>query len=463
MLTGYVKSLQKTGETSRILEGMNKRLAVLFALLLSACDQGTDPNDGQGDGFQPGAPAVTRVEVAPAALEVGGTATYTWAVANAAASCALDIDADGTPEYTANCAAGIQDHVFAEAGSFTAVLTATAGGLSTRADAPTVTVTGEDTGDGTGTPPGAGGLSWGPAALPPYGVAEGQGVSLNGLLYVFGGFDSTFRCCRPTDRTYVFDPAAGSWTPLEPLPPMNGTGYGGVTHAGFTTDGRDVFFAGGYTSNARNTAQLFSTREVWRYNVALNSYTRLPDLPEARGAGQLEYLGGKLYFYGGSDASRRVDTGELFILDVANGATTWTAGAPLPNPRNHLGAAVFGGKIYAIGGQHEHDGRLVTQADVHAYSPETNTWQRLTDLPLAISHHSNSTFVLDGRIVVVGGEVDHLKGVTNVFSYNPQTDAWSELTPLPLAMVDPVAENVGGQIVVAYNWRPQAFIGTFDE
>ena len=103
----------------------------------------------------------------------------------------------------------------------------------------------------------------------------------------------------------------------------------------------------------------------------------------------------------------------------------------------------------------------MTQADVHAYSPETNTWQRLADLPLAISHHSNSTFVRDGQIVVVGGEVDHLKGVTNVFSYNPQTNLWSELTPLPLAMVDPVAENVGGQIVVAYNWRPRAFTGTF--
>lgn len=454
-----VKSLPKNVGASRILKGMKKRLAfpaLLLALFLSACDQGTGPDDGQG-GSQPGAPAVTRLEVAPAALTVGGTATYTWSVDNAAASCALDVDADGTPEYTANCATGAQAHTFAESGTFAAVLSATAAGLSTPATAPTVTVTDE------GTPPGTlpGGLSWEQAALPPFGVAEGQGVSLGGKLYVFGGFDSTFRCCRPTDRTFVFDPAAGSWTPLEPLPPMNGTPYGGVTHAGFTTDGQDVFFAGGYTSNARNTAQLFSTREVWRYNVAANSYTRLPDLPEPRGAGQLEYAGGKLYFYGGSDASRRVDTGELFILDLANGAAAWTEGAPFPNPRNHLGSVALGGKIYAVGGQHEHDGRLVTQDDVHAYDPRTDTWQAVSSLPQAISHHSNSTFVVDGRIVVVGGQIDHLEGVTNVVAYSPEADAWTELTPLPLAMVDPVAENVGGRIVVAYNWRPKAFIGTF--
>lgn len=435
---------------------MKKYLVLSLALLLNACEQGTGPDGGQGTGSPTAAPVVTRLEVAPATLAVGSSATYTWSVDNAAASCALDIGGDGTPEYTVSCAAGGQTHVFAEPGSFAAVLTATAAGLSTRAAAPPVTVAD----GGTNTPPG--GLSWEPTALPPYGVAEGQGVSLGGLLYVFGGFDSTFRCCRPTDRTFVFNPADATWTPLAPLPPMNGTPYGGVTHAGFTTDGQDVFFAGGYTSNARNTAQLFSTREVWRYNVAENSYDRLPDLPEARGAGQLEYLGGKLYYYGGSDASRRVDTGDLFILDLANGAASWTEGAPLPNPRNHLGAAVLGGKIYAVGGQHEHDGRLVTQPDVHAYDPQTNRWQQLADLPLAISHHSNSTFVMNGRVVVVGGEVGHLEGVADVFSYDPQADLWSELTPLPLAMVDPVAENVGGQIVVAYNWRPQAFIGTLE-
>lgn len=433
---------------------MKRFLAASLVLLLGACDQDSGPGDGQDGGSQPGGPSVTGLTVTPTALTVGESATYTWAVeAPAGARCTLDIGGDGAAEYTPDCAAGSQTHLFNAPGTFGATFSVVAGGSSVQEGAPVVTVTEEG---GTG----GGALTWQPTTLPPFGVAEGQGVSLGGKLYVFGGFDSTYRCCRPTDRTFVFDPAAATWGPLAPLPPMNGTAYGGVTHAGFTTDGQNIFFAGGYTSNARNTAQIFSTQEVWRYDVAANTYARLPDLPEPRGAGQLEYLDGKLYFFGGSDASRRVDTDDLFILDLANGAAVWTEGAPFPNPRNHLGTAVLGGKIYAVGGQHEHDGRLVTQRDVHAYDPQTNTWQQVASLPLAISHNSNSTFVMGGRIVSVGGQVDHLEGVANVFSYDPQADRWSELTPLPQAMVDPVAENVGGQIVVAYNWKPKAFVGT---
>ena len=241
---------------------------------------------------------------------------------------------------------------------------------------------------------------------------------------------------------------------------MNGTGHGGVTHAGFTSDGQDIYFAGGYTSNEKHTQQIFGTEEVWRYNVADNSYTQLPDLPEARGAGIMTYQGGKLYFFGGSDASRKRDTGELFILDLASGGTEWRQGAPLPNPRNHLASVSLDGLIYAIGGQHDHDGKLTTQADVHTYDPATDTWTQVASLPRAISHHTNATFVVGGRIVVMGGEVDHLKGIDDVVAYDPETDTWSELTPMPVSAVDPVAGYVDGEIVVTKGWNPEAFIGT---
>lgn len=437
---------------------MNRYFPVLVgaALLLSACNQGSNSQGGNQNEGQP--LGVERLEVTPANLTAGESATYTWEVKGDGASCQLDVGADGTSEYSLGCSAGSQTHAFADPGSFPATLSVTLDGQEASRSAPVVTVSaGSSGGNGAFSE-----LTWQPAAVPPYGIAEGQGVSLGGKLYVFGGFDSEspYRCCRPTDRTYVFDPKAETWQPLAPMPPMNGTAYGGVNHAGFTTDEQDIFFAGGYTSNERNTAHIFGTAEVWRYNVVDNSYTRLPNLPEVRGAGQLEYYDGRLYFFGGSSSGRKVDTGDLFILDLKDGATTWHEGAPLPNPRNHLGSAVLSGKIYAVAGQHKHDGKLTTQNDVHSYDPETDSWEQVASLPLAISHNSNSTFVMGGRIIVVGGEVDHLKGVSNVFAYDPKTDAWISLTPLPVAMVDPVAEDVGGKLVVAYDWKPRAFIGT---
>lgn len=263
-----------------------------LTLLLSACNQ----NDNQNNGNHAEPPGIERLEVAPTNLTAGESATYTWEVKGDGASCQLDVGADGTPEYSLACAAGSQTHTFADPGSFPATLSATSGEQKVSQSAPVVTVSAGSSGANGAFSE----LTWQPAAAPPYGVSEGQGISLGGKLYVFGGFDSEspYPCCRPTDRTYVFDPQADSWQPLAPLPPMNGTAYGGVNHAGFTTDGQDIFFAGGYTSNEKNKGHIFGTAEVWRYNVADNSYTRLPDLPEVRGSGQLEYYDGRLYFFG---------------------------------------------------------------------------------------------------------------------------------------------------------------------
>lgn len=434
------------------MEGMSKRLLVGTLLLLAACEQ--DRNTPT-----PSQPLqIVSFAASPTTVEVGESVTYRWQVTAAeTAACTLDVDGDGSADYTPDCEAGSQVHTFTAPGSFTASLTATAGGERETATAPAVTVS-----EGVTEPFEE--LNWQLSSPQPYKVAEGQGVAVGGKLYVFGGFDSQKGCCTPTARAHVFDPASATWQPLADLPPMNGTGHGGVTHAGIATDGSDIYLAGGYTSNRNGRGQIFGTREVWRYNVASDSYTRLPDLPVARAGGQLEYLDGSLYYFGGTNQPRTEDTPELYILDLTEGGAAWREGTPLPNARHHMGSAVLNGKIYAIGGQHGHDQRLTTQADVHAYTPKTDSWQQVADLPLAVSHIANSTFVMDGRIIVAGGEVAHGDPVADVFAYSPETDSWDALTPLPLALQSAVARWVGDEIVVTGGsgggWRAETYIGT---
>ena len=117
--------------------------------------------------------------------------------------------------------------------------------------------------------------------------------------------------------------------------------------------------------------------------------------------------GGKLHFFGGTNLPRTVDTPERWALDLANTAAGWVTRAPLPNARHHMGSAVLGGRIYAVGGQHGHDEVLVTQKSVHAYDPATNAWTAHADLPRAIAHISGATFAMDDRIIVIGGEPVH--------------------------------------------------------
>ncbi len=317
-------------------------------------------------------------------------------------------------------------------------------------------------------------LTWERVAPQEYKVAEAQGEVVDGKMYVFGGFDilevreGNF---TPTARAYVYDPEQNTWTSLADMPPMNGTGYGGVTHAGTATDGEDIFFAGGYTSDEDGDFQIFGTPEVWRYDVSEDGYSRLPDLPQTdesgpnnrHSAGQMEVLNGKLHYFGGTSANRQSDVAYHFVLDLANGATSWTIAAPLPAPRNHLGSAVLNGKIYAIGGQTDHDGALTTYADVHTYDPAADAWSAVQSLPKGLSHISNSSFALDGRIIVVGGEVNHLDAVRDVFAYDPAADEWTSLTDLPTPLQSMVSGAMNGNIYVTGGSVGNSAEGSFQE
>ena len=305
--------------------------------------------------------------------------------------------------------------------------------------------------DGDEPPPPVAELTWSQVAPQPYANTEAQAEAVGGKLYVFGGFDilkkqGACNCFTPTARAYVYDPAADTWSPIKNLPFPNG---GGVTHAGITTDGADIFLASGYISNADGTGQVFGTRQVWRYNVAGNTYTRLPDLPIERAAGQLQYVGGKLHYFGGTNKARTVDVADHYVLDyeafAAGGSPTWASAAPFPNPRHHMGSAVYEGRIYAVGGQHHHDGNAVPQASVHSYDPASGTWSEHAPMPTALSHIAVTLH--EGQIVVLGGEAAPPSDrVADVTAYDPQTDTWAQLTPLPQVRKSGVGVSIGGAL-----------------
>lgn len=283
----------------------------------------------------------------------------------------------------------------------------------------------------------------------PYSNSEGQSEVVGGKMYTFGGFDSRKECCSPTARAYVFDLGStntNKWSRISNMPGQNGTPYGGVTHAGFTTDGEDIYWAGGYTANAVGNGQIFGTKEVWRYDVSDDSYSRLRDLPVERAGGQLEYLNGKLYYFGGTNLARTQDVGNLYVLDLSNQGAGWAEKAAMPNGRHHLASAVIGGQVYALGGQHGHDEVLAPQSDVHAYDPATDTWTQRAAMPKGLNHATSSTVVMGGRILTVGGQTNHGTGVADVNAYDPAADAWTSLTPLPVARHSGMAGVLDGGI-----------------
>lgn len=294
----------------------------------------------------------------------------------------------------------------------------------------------------------------------PIGRSESVGAVANGKLYVLGGYlDSTF---KPTDRSDVYNPTDKSWTSIAPLLTPLSHGATAVDET-LDADGTDIYLAGGYVGTP--TGQVFATTDVWKYNVNANTWDNtLPELPQARGSGALELLGRDLHFFGGADINR-ADKGDHWVLNL-DGGTSWTPAASLPNPRSHLGDATLGGKIYAIGGQHGVDDNLVTQNSVHVWDPATpNVWTALAPLPEGRSHIGASTFVMGDRIIVAGGETRHGSGgtVPDVTAYKPQFDFWTALTPLPAPRHSGVAGSIGGNVFYttgAPGFRTTTYKGT---
>ena len=241
-----------------------------------------------------------------------------------------------------------------------------------------------------------------------------------------------------TRRIDVYDAATRAWSRFGDMPTS-------MSHVITAVDGRDVYFIGGYIGTGPGYQQQFGTREVWRYNVDSNTYTRLPDLPAARAGGGAAVLGRNLHYFSGNNSSRN-DVGDHYVLNLDDPAAGWTTRAALPQGRSHMGYTTFGGRIYAIGGQTGNDEALTTQTAVHAYDPATDTWTARASMPRAISHISSSTFVMGGRILVAGGETAHNRPTAEVYAYDPAADAWARLTSLPAARFSGVAGAIDGLI-----------------
>jgi hypothetical protein len=272
-----------------------------------------------------------------------------------------------------------------------------------------------------------------PIAASPLPRFEGQDVAVGGKLYVLGGF---VRDLKVTVRSDVYDPSADTWDRIADLPIA-------VTHAGFAADGETIWMAGGFLGDHPGKA----VKDVWRYNLVRDEWTPGPSLPEERASAGLVLLGRNLHYIGGLKKDRQTDSADHWVLPL-EGSSTWTSRAPLPMPRNHLGLAVYDGKIYALGGQYGHDGASHDVDDAHVYDPHTDSWREIASLRRPRSHFEPGTFIAGGKIVIVGGRSNWVEVLYDISAYDPVRDAWEELPGLPLPLRAPLAKAIGDDVFI---------------
>lgn len=296
-------------------------------------------------------------------------------------------------------------------------------------------------------------ISWTRGITAPRELSEAQGAVVKGKLYMFSGYtDLTF--VPRSFEAFVYDPATQRWSTLAKMPRP-------ITHAGLAVSGDNIYLAGGVVGDSTG-AKFDATNEVWRYNVVSNTWSAMPPLPAPRGAGELAILGRTLHYFGGTGLDRYVSVGNHWTLAL-DGGKTWQTAAPLPNPRNHLADAVVDGKLYVIGGQHGHNETLVTQRSVHMWDPKQPTgWTEMAKLPAARSHIGGGTYVVNGAIYVVGGEIAHTVSMDTVFMYQPGQNTWVSASSMPVKRHSGVGGVLNGKLFYTTgSLTNSTFWGTF--
>ena len=273
---------------------------------------------------------------------------------------------------------------------------------------------------------------WTELTPPPFARYEGPSVVKDGKIYVFGGFGPGYSIMP---QLTVYDPALDTWTQLADIPIA-------VTHIRLAlVNNNEVWVAGGRLWNDDQV------NDIQVYNIATNSWSAGPSLPEPRGAGVLALVNNEMHYISGFGPKPAVvDFDDHWALDMNNQEAGWQTRAPLPFTRHHSGTGVIGNKIYVVGGQIDHDNTARDNAYVHSYDPITDTWTQETSLPASNSHIEPSTFAYGGKVIMVGGEIIREK----IYEYDPVTKIWTQVLTLPVGLLAPSGKIINGKIYVSH-------------
>jgi hypothetical protein len=114
-------------------------------------------------------------------------------------------------------------------------------------------------------------LEWKEAAPSPFARVESPAAIVDSKIYLFGGFTEDLDASNQVD---VYDPVSDSWTWKKDMPTR-------LTHLNPAVDGNTIWFAGGFKGKHPGPV----TAEVWKYDIASDTWTAGPPLPERRAGG----------------------------------------------------------------------------------------------------------------------------------------------------------------------------------
>ena len=191
----------------------------------------------------------------------------------------------------------------------------------------------------------------------------------------------------PNPAVYAYDPDLDRWDAVSPLP--TGTERGAACVA--VMNDKLYVFGGGRGG--------MSVADAAVYDPAVDTWTKLPDMPVRREHCAAGAIGGKIYIAAGRADGITGFEPTSFVFDPANPGYTSTK--PIPTPRGGVAAAVLHDKLYVFGGEGNAASTAGVFPNADEYDPATDSWRALPDLMMP--RHGFGAAVIGNRIYLPGG------------------------------------------------------------
>ena len=267
-------------------------------------------------------------------------------------------------------------------------------------------------------------ITWKQCEEIPVKLSAGKSTIINGKVYCGGG---------GTDRAddmyivYCYDPSQDNWTTLPPLP-VHGFGLGQV-------NGKLVAVGGLKKSDGSVTNEVYTYDErskKWKQTVR--------SMPTARHTPGVLSLQSALAVAGGVGSYYR-DAVQIFKADTSQ----WYTTDPLPTACYDIPLVAIGNTCYALGGFKSpsylnqalyasvddlfHNAVPANQTTHSGSSDTQSAWKTLPDTPT----YSPNAAVLAGHLLAVGGRETSEGGalMKEVYTYSPSTNSWIYISDLP--------------------------------
>ncbi|CAN8068269.1 unnamed protein product, partial [Agarophyton chilense] len=253
-------------------------------------------------------------------------------------------------------------------------------------------------------------------------------------LIVAGGYVSD-SALTPTSSVHALHVSARPerWTRLRDMPRP-------LTHCAQAVVADSLYLCGGFLGKAPGQ----SVSDCYVFSMSLNQWKPIPSLPVSVGGGAMVYIKpiNALFYAGGMTREkgryRGTDLPHTFMLSLHNLAAGWKRKADMPNPRNHMAAAVAASRYFFLGGQHSADEHAGNQPTVNEYVYWSDKWFTKAPLPQPLGHIVASTFSYWNGILVVGGVTNGRHQTPNVYYYDVRSDSWSLIGQFPRSVQSPV-------------------------